>query len=146
VAARIVFISRKNQQMDAKSTIKKIDVLESEIVDLKGQLPVATSDERVAIQNRITAMQESLTAYVKLLPPPGKNSFPVFEISFITNLITKSALYAFFHHFFFPPANQLLIMLKIDFIFSISFQKFLLSSSISCFLCLEQSGHAIRRW
>ena len=76
--------------------MQEIDALKNKIVVLEEQLLLATTDEKPFIQNRIIAMQNSITEFVKLLPPPGKNSFPIFEISLITNFITESALYAFF--------------------------------------------------
>jgi hypothetical protein len=132
--------------MKAQRIIKEIDALKGKIVNLEGELVLATTENaKVAIRNQLTATQNSITELYKLLPPPGKNSFPVFEILTQISLPNQLCM-PFFLHFFFPAENQLLIMLKIDFIFSTSFQKFLLSSSISCFLCLKQSGPATCRW
>jgi hypothetical protein len=82
--------------MNANRIIQEIDVLKGKIVNLEGELVLAPTGDKPFIQNRIIAAENSLTELYKLLPRPGKNSFPVFEISFITNFITESALNAFF--------------------------------------------------
>jgi hypothetical protein len=54
----------------------KIIDIEAELGELKAQLLTATGEERIAIRAQITATQNSLTEYVKLLQTTsGKNSY-----------------------------------------------------------------------
>jgi hypothetical protein len=51
--------------------LAEINSVKAELADLKTQIQSATGEERIALQNRITATQNTLTEYVKLLPKSG---------------------------------------------------------------------------
>jgi hypothetical protein len=52
----------------------KITSIEAELAELKTQLQGTIGEEKIALQNRITATQNSLTELFKLLQTTGKNS------------------------------------------------------------------------
>jgi septal ring factor EnvC (AmiA/AmiB activator) len=54
--------------------LAEINSVKAKLADLETQLQTATGEERIALQNRITATQNTLTEYVKLLQTTGKNS------------------------------------------------------------------------
>jgi hypothetical protein len=58
--------------MDVNAEIVSI---KAELVELKQQLLAATGEERIAIQYRITAKENQLTEYVKLLQTTSGTPF-----------------------------------------------------------------------